>query len=272
LLREASVQLYWDRNTDFHKIIFPQVLLTEVLTEHTIQSSLDFDRVEARGYDLGVSLRLIRGDNRSNDLGKFARVFAVLLLCDTPQHIFGFFTNGLNDDDFPFQAAGTYRKDIQSKSRIRGARCFQPGWTSQSCESFLSVQWRVFLPFFVEGGHHVFEEDRIMPWHDYHIQATRSKFSTSASTSDGNGALGGAHSDVSRVVIHEGHCGFDGYDQVSYGVSRLLRRPRLTLNVVGTRVSARCDLCCQAVEDHERGRFQQGGCNASQSWRQGAHS
>ncbi|GAB1316368.1 hypothetical protein MFIFM68171_06578 [Madurella fahalii] len=206
LLRAASKQLYWDGTTDRHKTIFPHALLVEALTRERIQASLRFDSPEAGDYSCDDCFGRIRGDGGQDELGKFARIFAVLLLCNIPQHIFGFFNNDLNDDAFPFKVGST---GIRSKVWNRNEPDFDLGWTSQCCESFVNTQWRVFLPFFKEG-HQKFEGDTIMPWHDYHFRETGGTSSTATSTDGGMSGPGGGFSVVSRVVIHDGHYSFDG--------------------------------------------------------------
>jgi len=214
LLRAASRELYWDGITDRHKTIFTHGLLAEVFTKSRVLSSLCFESAESRGYSPDRCFCLIRGGGQPNELGEFGRVFALLLLCNMPQHIFRFFAHGLCDKAFPF-TEGTEDGTIRSKTLDGSKEDLQLGWTSQCCESFVTQQYRIFLPYFSEG-HQRFEKDTIMPWYDYHTRTTGSTSSTSASTAGGGSAPSGGHSDVSRVAIHDGYHNFNTVRGVSF--------------------------------------------------------
>jgi hypothetical protein len=217
LLRAASRELglYWDGTTDSNKTFFPHGLLVEVLTKDRIHSSLSFASEEARGYINGECYRRIRGSGAPNELGEYARVFAVLLLCDVPQDIFKFFNSEskMSDEAFPFKI-GEDGDSIRSKSWSPDIPDFQPAsWTAQFCESFASQQWRVFLPCFNDTEEHqTLDGDTVMPWHDYHLRASGS---STTSTGRGTDAPAGGNSVVSRVFIHDGHWSFDGLNPVS---------------------------------------------------------
>jgi hypothetical protein len=164
LLRAASKALYQDASTNITKGIFPQALLAEVLTQARVLSSLSFDFPTTRNYSPGSSIERICGDTKSNELGPFARVFTILLLCDRPQDIFFFFKNDLGDKDFPFEV-----KDRKICSRAWNTvddRALQFRWTGMQLESFECLQWNVFLPFFSDSEelyHQNFEVNTIMP-------------------------------------------------------------------------------------------------------------
>ncbi|KAK3296416.1 kinase-like domain-containing protein [Chaetomium fimeti] len=216
LLRAASreLELYWDGTTDSNKTFFPHGLLVEVLTEDRIHASLCFDSEEAKGYTPEECYRRIRGSGVPNELGEYARVFTVLLLCDMPQDIFEFFNSkyNINDDAFPFKL-GKDGSSIRSKSWRADIPNFQPPWTSQYYESFASQQWRVFLPCFKDTEEHQnFDGDTVMPWHDYHPPVNSG--SSTSSSYRGTDAPAGGNSVVSRVFIHDGHWSFDSLNPV----------------------------------------------------------
>ncbi len=216
LLRDASEKLglYSDGNNR-NKTYFPHGLLVEVLTKDRIASSLFSPSKEAKGYTLDECYRRIRGSGEPNELGEYARIFAVLLLCDVPEDIFKFFNPELriNDAAFPFERA---KKSGSIRSRSWGADIpdFRPGWKTTLCESFTTQQWRVFLPRFTDTEEHLnFDGDTIMPWHDYHVQA---RGSSTASTGGGMDAPAGGNSVVNRVFIHDDHWSFHGLNPVSH--------------------------------------------------------
>lgn len=216
LLRAASraLELYWDGTTDSNKTFFPHGLLVEVLTKDRIHSTLYVASEVVEGYTLEQCYQRIRGSGAPNELGEYARVFAVLLLCDVPQDIFQFFNSEpkISDEAFPFKL-GKDGDSIRSKSWGANIPDFQPAWTPQCCESFASQQWRVFLPCFKDTEEHQkFDGDMVMPWHDYYVRASGS---STTSTGRGTNALGGGNSVVSRVFIHDGHWSFDGLNPVS---------------------------------------------------------
>ncbi|KAK5656069.1 hypothetical protein OQA88_5208 [Cercophora sp. LCS_1] len=144
----------------------------------------------------------------SGKLGEYARVFVVLLLCDVPNSIFGFFRNGLSDKAFPFRQGSEDGSLRPSSVCNTPERDFQLEWSDQCCDSFLTQQWRVLLPSFTGSVEHQdLEADTFMPWHDYHFRASGS---SSTATAGGTNAPAGGHSEVSRVFIHDGHWSFDG--------------------------------------------------------------
>ncbi|KAK4243195.1 kinase-like domain-containing protein [Corynascus novoguineensis] len=230
LLRAASraLELYWDGTTESNKTFFPHALLVEVLTKDRIQSSLDFSLEAAKSYTPEECYRRIRGSGAPNELGEYARVFTVLLLCDVPRDIFEFFSSEpkMSDEAFPFKL-GKDGGSIRSKSWGASIPDFQPAWTSQCCESFASQQWRVFLPCFKDTeAHHNFDGDTIMPWHDYHVPKGGS---STSSTYRGTDAPAGGNSVVSRVFIHDGHWSFNGLNPapgdkrvVTFAVKKLI--------------------------------------------------
>ena len=218
LLRAASenLGLFSDGNQDPSKTFFPHGLLVEVLTKDRIGSSLSFPSRGAEGYTLDECYRRIRGSGEPNELGEYARIFTVLLLCDRPEDIFKFFNSEckINDKAFPFERT---KKGGSIRSKSWGANTdipdFRPGWPTRLCESFTTQQWRVFLPCFKDTEENQnFDGDTIMPWHDYHVQA---RGSSTASTVYGMNAPAGGNSVVNRVFIHDGHWNFHGLNPVS---------------------------------------------------------
>lgn len=224
ILRVASAKLYdSDGSTGTRpESLFPHALLAEVLTEDRITRSLDSesDKPKYGAYAINDCVSRIRGTTNSDQLGDFARVFATLLLCRKEQDIFQFFQKGLDDKEFPFHTG--YNKEygipcsLCPNTQIEDVSDFPAGWESAQCESFVMTQCKVFLPCFEHGKHHTFQKEVIMPWYDYHLPRTGSWPSTLSSSDGGTSAPGGANSEVSRVIIHDGHHRFTGLDQVGY--------------------------------------------------------
>ena len=211
LLRAASIKLglYSDGGNP-NKTFFTHGLLVEVLTKDRISSSLHLDSKEAKEE----CYRRILGSGKPNELGEYARIFAVLLLCNQPEDIFKFFNSesNMNDEAFPFKV-GKLGDNIRSKSWGAEIPDFRPGWATILCESFVTQQWRVFLPCFKKTEEdQIFGADTIMPWYNYQVQA---RGSSNASTDGGVDAPGGGNSVVNRVYIHDGHWNFDGLNPVS---------------------------------------------------------
>lgn len=220
ILREASKQLYWDDTIDQTKTIFPHALLVEVFTKERIERSLSSDPAACGGYSIDECVRRIRGNGEPDLLGRFARIFATLLLCNRDTALFQFFEKDLDDSAFPFQLGPSYgrgRGSINTRSMPESDPNFPERWSSRHCEVFIDVQWRVFLPCF-EEGYHKFQSAIMMPWYDYHLRATGSSSSTLNSVDGSMNAPGGGHSDVSRVVIHDGHHKFVGLRQVNWEI------------------------------------------------------
>ncbi|KAK4110317.1 kinase-like protein [Canariomyces notabilis] len=226
LLRKASKALYLDGTTESHKTIIPHALLAEVLTKERISLSLCLGKRARQDYSPAECVRLIRGGGGSDELGEFARVFAVLLLCGRPNDIFRFFDNKLNDKAFPF-VEGEDDDSIRSRDWDKSIPDCELGWPPDCRDSFLNSQWRVFLPCF-KNEHQTFTKSTMMPWHNYHTpRATGSMASSSSTSTNGEtDAPGGGHSDVFRVCIHEGHYRFDGLNAatgspVTFAVKKL---------------------------------------------------
>ncbi|GAB1315706.1 Kinase-like domain-containing protein [Madurella fahalii] len=223
LLWAASEKLYGDASTDRHKSIFPHALLVEVLTEARVRLGVG-NFYKARNYSLDECLTWICGDRQTDKirLGRFVRVFTVLLLCDRPHDIFTFFDKDVSDKDFPFDVGSrTIRSKSWGQNEDKG---FHLNWARGLCQTFVLFQWSVFLPYFSDDhGHQEFEEETVMPWHDYHPQRDGDTSLASGSTDGGSSALGGGHSVVSRVVIHDGHYNFSVIKQhvATFAVKKL---------------------------------------------------
>ena len=230
LLRDASEKLYKGAVNSSDKSIFPHALLAEVLTQDRVLSSLSFKSPNEKilGYSGNDCLKRICGDVKSDRLGPFARVFAVLLLCDSPQDVFLFFDHNLCDKDYPFEI--TNDDSIRPKSGgnaklglklIQGKHITsnELDWRKLVYDSFTNYQLAVFLPSFSDesdkASHQEFTADTIMPWHECILEQMSGNTSyTTDSTSGGAGAIRGGHGSVRRVIIHDGHYSFRGIPQV----------------------------------------------------------
>jgi len=219
VLRAAANRLYSTcRNTDLP--VYPHSLLVEVLTRTRIEKSLSFDLTGAQSYSIDECVTRICGTGGPDELGRFSHVFATLILCKLEQHIFQFFESEVDNSGFPFrfkQGDDGVSGCLRPKSTPHLSN-FPARWSAHQCEQFVNTQWGVFLPIFdsrPENSHQTFAKKTIMPWYDCHTRANGTTSSTEASSGGGMPAPGGANSDVSRVIIYDGHHRFGGLEQVS---------------------------------------------------------
>ncbi|KAK3689904.1 kinase-like domain-containing protein [Podospora appendiculata] len=220
-MRAASEDLYHDTDSkvsDHGKTIIPHALLVQVFSKKNIARFFELNRLKSSEYPIGETVRRICGNGEPDQLGSFARIFALLLLCGKHEYIFDFFENGFDDTVFPFRvtAATKWSRSVCPRTREEGPIT---GWEDMTCEHFVTSQWRVNLPLFELGPngmalHQDFEQEQIMPWYDCHLR------NDSSSSTGGSGpatadslAPGGGYSEVSKVIMHDGHHRFGAYSK-----------------------------------------------------------
>ncbi|KAK1829012.1 kinase-like domain-containing protein [Podospora conica] len=197
--------------------IFPHVLLATTLTRTRVERSLREALQSSNRYGIDECCARICGVD-ALQLGPFARIFAHLLICNLEKHIFEFFDKGLDDKAFPFRLVTTKKNPGRFQTELtihpnipswdQGNAGFLRDLKPSECDSFIKEQWRVFLPKF-ENEHQQFEEQQIMPWYKYDARELEGSSSTMDSTNTSStGGIGGGHSDVSKVAIHDGHHAF----------------------------------------------------------------
>ncbi|KAI0448673.1 kinase-like protein [Xylaria acuta] len=202
------------RHNNEGAIFIPNIELGKLLTRNTISELIMSMTNLSAGeldHELAALVDQIDPTNPGNQNNSRKRIFAILIMMGIPSSIIHFVNAGIWDRHLPFQCRHNpsdgqleYTKDDGSLATCP-LQCFEYDHGKQHL--FQAYQWEYMAPTFT------FTDGKI---HQYQIQHnTPLPFTEEIAV-----PIRGGNSQVSRVVIHQGH--HDLTDGQSFAVKRLL--------------------------------------------------